>query len=44
MIDRLRFYPCITTWVVFNEGWGQHNTVEIVNKVIKYDDTRLING
>ena len=30
--------------VVFNEGWGQHNTVEIVNKVIKYDDTRLING
>ena len=19
MIDRLRFYPCITTWVVFNE-------------------------
>lgn len=44
MIDRLRFYSCITTWVVFNEGWGQHNTVEIVNKVMKYDDSRLING
>lgn len=44
MIDRLRFYSCITTWVVFNEGWRQHNTVEIVNKVMKYDDSRLING
>ena len=44
MIDRLRFYPSITTWVVFNEGWGQHNTVEIVNKVMDYDKTRIIDG
>lgn len=44
MIDRLRFYPCITTWVVFNEGWGQHNTKEIVEKVIAYDTTRIVNG
>ena len=44
MIDRLRFYPSITTWVVFNEGWGQHNTVGIVSKVMDYDRTRIIDG
>ena len=44
MIDWLRFYPSITTWVVFNEGWGQFNTVEIVSKVLEYDRTRIING
>ena len=44
MIDRLRFYSCITSWVVFNEGWGQHNTVEIVNKVMDYDKSRIIDG
>ena len=44
MIDRLRFYQSITSWVVFNEGWGQHNTAEIVNKVIDYDKSRIING
>ena len=44
MIDRLRFYPSITTWVVFNEGWGQHNTVGIVNKVMDYDKSRIIDG
>lgn len=44
MIDQLGFYPCITTWCVFNEGWGQHNTVEIVHKVMDYDKSRLVNG
>lgn len=44
MIDRLRFYPSITTWVVFNEGWGQHNTAEIVKKVMDYDTSRIIDG
>lgn len=44
MIDRLKFYSCITTWVVFNEGWGQHNTKEIVEKVMDYDKSRIIDG
>lgn len=44
MIDDLRFFPCITTWVVFNEGWGQHNTREMVEKVMALDQTRIING
>lgn len=44
MIDNLRFFPSITTWVVFNEGWGQQNTVEVVRKVMQKDSSRLING
>lgn len=44
MIEQLRFFPSITTWVVFNEGWGQHNTRENVKKVREMDKTRIING
>ena len=44
MIDQLRFYPSITTWVVFNEGWGQYDTKRIVEEVMAYDDSRIING
>lgn len=44
MIDDLRFYSCITTWVIFNEGWGQYNTEDIVNRVMAYDKSRIING
>lgn len=44
MIDALRFFPSITSWVIFNEGWGQHNTKNIVDEVKKKDPTRIING
>jgi len=44
MIDELRFFPCITTWVVFNEGWGQHNTKEMVSMVKQKDPKRIVNG
>lgn len=44
MIEDLRFFPCITTWVVYNEGWGQHKTRENVLKVMELDKTRIING
>jgi hypothetical protein len=44
MIDHLRFFPCIVTWVPFNEGWGQHDTNEILKWVKEYDPTRLVNG
>ena len=44
MIDNLRFFPSITTWVIFNEGWGQHNTKAITEWAQKKDPTRLING
>lgn len=44
MIDQLRFYPSITTWVVFNEGWGQYDTHRVVNQVKKYDSSRITDG
>lgn len=44
MIDALRFFPSITTWVVFNEGWGQHDTENRANMVKQKDSSRIING
>jgi hypothetical protein len=44
MIDHLRFFPCIYCWVPFNEGWGQHDTNDILKWVKEYDPSRLVNG
>lgn len=44
MIDHLKFFPCIVVWVPFNEGWGQHDTNEILKWTKEYDPTRLVNG
>ncbi len=44
MIDHLRVFPCIAVWVPFNEGWGQHDTNDILKWVKEYDPTRLVNG
>lgn len=44
MLDHLRFFPCIVVWVPFNEGWGQHDTNEILKWVKEYDPTRLVDG
>jgi hypothetical protein len=44
MIDHLSFFPCIVVWVPFNEGWGQHDTNEILKWVADYDPTRLVDG
>jgi len=44
MIDYLYNYPSIVSWVPFNEGWAQHNTVEVVKWTVAYDPTRLVNG
>jgi hypothetical protein len=43
MIDGLHNHPCIVMWVVFNEGWGQFDTVGVTNWTRKYDPTRLVN-
>ena len=43
IIDCLYSYPCIGTWVPFNEAWGQFKTVEIAQWTKKYDPTRLVN-
>ena len=43
MIDCLRNHPSIVMWVVFNEGWGQFDTVRITEWTKKYDPSRLVN-
>ena len=44
IIDALYNYPCIVTWVPFNEGWGQYNTVATAEWTKAYDPTRLVNA
>ena len=44
IIDHLKFFPSIVTWVSFNEGWGQYDTERIVKWTQKYDPTRLVDG
>jgi hypothetical protein len=43
MVDTLHNYPSIVMWVPFNEGWGQHDTAEVVDWLKKYDPTRPVN-
>ena len=42
MIDLLENEPCIGLWVIFNEGWGQFDSVRLTGTVRKVDPTRLI--
>jgi hypothetical protein len=43
MIDALHNFPSIVMWIPFNEGWGQHDTPEVVEWVQEYDPTRPVN-
>ncbi len=43
MIDALHNHPSIVMWVPFNEGWGQHDTPEVVAWIKEYDPTRPVN-
>ena len=43
IMDALYSYPCIGTWISFNEAWGQIKTPEIVEWTKQYDPTRLVN-
>lgn len=43
IIDCLYSYPCIGTWVPFNEAWGQFKTQEIAEWTKQYDPTRIVN-
>ena len=41
-IELLKNHPCICTWVIFNEGWGQFQTNDMTKIVRSLDPTRLI--
>jgi beta-galactosidase/beta-glucuronidase len=44
MISGRYNHPSIVVWVPFNEGWGQFDTVRILNLTKQLDPTRLVDG
>ena len=44
MVEGHYNHPCIVMWVPYNEGWGQWDTVRIVNLIKQWDPTRLVNN
>ncbi len=44
MVRGLRNHPSVVAWVVFNEGWGQHDTERYVGLVKGIDPSRLVIG
>lgn len=42
MIDHLKNHPCIITWVLFNEGWGQYDTAALAKWIKDLDPSRLV--
>ena len=43
-ISQLYNYPCIMTYTIFNEGWGQFDSDEMYEYVRSLDDSRLIDS
>ena len=43
IISQLKNYPCIVTWVPFNEAWGQFETKIMAEFTKQQDPTRLVN-
>ena len=44
MVEAYRNHPSIIMWVVFNEGWGQHDTERLVQRVKEMDPSRLVDN
>lgn len=44
MVDQRWNHPSIIVWVVFNEGWGQYDTVRLTKLVKDMDPSRLVNS
>ena len=43
-IEALRSHPSIISWVLFNEGWGQYDTVRLTKTMRELDPSRLIDA
>ncbi len=41
-VNQLKNCPCISTWTVFNEGWGQFDSEKIAYAVRTTDPTRIV--
>ena len=44
LVEQHRNHPSIIMWIVFNEGWGQHDTVRLTKWVKDLDPTRLVSN
>ena len=42
IMNALHSNPSIIMWIVFNEGWGQYDTVRLTNETEKRDPSRLV--
>ncbi|MFY0256162.1 glycoside hydrolase family 2 protein [Chitinophaga sp. 30R24] len=43
-LEQLRDHPAITTWVLFNEKWGQFDQQRLTEWIKGTDPSRLVNG
>jgi hypothetical protein len=43
-IAQLHNHPSITTWVLFNEGWGAYDPQRLTQWMKRVDPSRLVNG
>ncbi|HVW94410.1 MAG TPA: glycoside hydrolase family 2 TIM barrel-domain containing protein [Mucilaginibacter sp.] len=44
ILSQLHNYPSITTWVLFNEKWGQYDQERLTNWIKVTDPSRIVNG
>jgi hypothetical protein len=44
ILEQLHNYPCITTWVLFNEKWGAYDQRRLTEWIKKTDPSRMVNG
>ena len=43
-VAQLHNHPSITTWVLFNEGWGAYDQARLTTWMKELDPSRLVNG
>jgi hypothetical protein len=44
ILAQLHNNPCITTWVLFNEKWGQYDQQRLTDWIKATDPSRVVNG
>ncbi len=44
MLETLYNNTCVFSWVPFNEGWGQFDSVKVTKHIKEYDSTRLVDS